>query len=58
MVESFQVVQVTRYPPANAGDARDWGSVPGSGRSSGEGKGAPRIMVSEHSENHSLSLNN
>ena len=50
MVESFQVVQVTRYPPANARDARDWGSVPGSGRSSGEGKGAPLIMVSEHSE--------
>ena len=24
MVESFQVVQVTRYPPANAGDARNW----------------------------------
>ena len=50
MVESFQVVQVTRYPPANAGDARDRGSVPGSGRSSGEGKGTPLIMVGEQSE--------
>ena len=26
---------------ANAGDARDSGSIPGSGRSSGEGNGSP-----------------
>ena len=28
-------------PPANAGDARDKGSIPGSGRSPGEGNGNP-----------------
>ena len=27
--------------PASAGDARDTGSIPGLGRSSGEGKGIP-----------------
>ena len=27
--------------PANAGDARDTGSIPGSGRSPGEGDGNP-----------------
>ena len=27
--------------PANAGDARDAGSIPGSGRSPGEGNGNP-----------------
>ena len=27
--------------PANAGDARDLGSIPGSGRSPGEGNGNP-----------------
>ena len=30
-----------KNPPANAGDARDVGSIPGSGRSSGEGNGNP-----------------
>ena len=28
---------VVKYPPANAGDIRDMGSIPGSGRSLGEG---------------------
>ena len=28
---------VVRYPPADAGDARDVGSIPGSGRSPGGG---------------------
>ena len=28
-------------PPVNAGDLRDAGSIPGSGRSPGEGKGNP-----------------
>ena len=28
---------VVKNPPANAGDARDTGSIPGSGRSHGEG---------------------
>ena len=32
---------VVKNLPANAGDARDTGSVPGSGRSSGEGNGNP-----------------
>ena len=30
-----------KNPPTNAGDARDTGSVPGWGRSSGEGNGNP-----------------
>ena len=30
---------VVKNPPANAGDIRDTGSVPGSGRSDGEGNG-------------------
>ena len=29
-----------KNPPANAGDARDVGSIPGSGRSSGRGNGS------------------
>ena len=33
------VAQVVNNPPANAGDARDVGSIPGSGRSPGEGNG-------------------
>ena len=32
---------VVKNPPANAGDARDVGSIPGSGRSPGEGNGNP-----------------
>ena len=36
-----QVVLVVRNPPASAGDARDMGSVPGSGRSPGGGHGIP-----------------
>ena len=34
-----QVVLVVKNPPANAGDLRDSGSVPGSGRSPGRGHG-------------------
>ena len=30
---------VVENPPANAGDVRDVGSIPGSGRSPGEGNG-------------------
>ena len=30
---------VVKNPPANAGDARDGGSIPGLGRSPGEGDG-------------------
>ena len=35
------VVLVVKNPPANAGDIRDTGSVPGSGRSPGGGHGNP-----------------
>ena len=34
-----QVALVVKNPPANAGDARDGGSIPGSGRSSGGAHG-------------------
>ena len=32
---------VVKNPPANVGDARDTGSIPGWGRSPGEGNGNP-----------------
>ena len=32
---------LVKNPPANAGDARDVGSIPGLGRSPGEGSGNP-----------------
>ena len=35
------VALVVKNPPANAADTRDAGSIPGSGRSSGEGNGNP-----------------
>ena len=35
------VVLVVKNPPANAGDKRDMGSIPGLGRSFGEGNGNP-----------------
>ena len=36
-----QVVLVVKRPPANAGDLRDTGFIPGSGRSPGGGHGNP-----------------
>ena len=36
-----QVVLVVKNPPANAGEARDAGSIPGLGRSLGGGNGNP-----------------
>ena len=36
-----QVVLVVKNPPANAGDLRDAGSIPGWGRSPGGGNGNP-----------------
>ena len=36
-----QVALVIKNPPANAGDTRDTGSIPGSGRSPGGGLGNP-----------------
>ena len=35
------VALVVKNPPANAGDIRDAGSIPGSGRSPGGGHGNP-----------------
>ena len=35
----FPGSEVVKNLPANAGDARDMGSIPGSGRSPGEGNG-------------------
>ena len=32
---------MVKNPPANEGDIRDMGSIPGSGRSPGEGNGNP-----------------
>ena len=36
-----QVVLTVKNPPANAGDVRELGSIPGSGRSPGGGNGNP-----------------
>ena len=36
-----QVARVVKNPPVNAGDIRDVGSIPGSGRSPGGGHGSP-----------------
>ena len=36
-----QIAVVIKYPPANVGDARDMGLIPGLGRSPGEVKGNP-----------------
>ena len=35
------MVPVVKHPPANAGDVRDVGSIPGSGRSPGGGHSNP-----------------
>ena len=40
-VGASQVVSVVKNPSANAGDRRDAGSVPGSARSPGGGRGHP-----------------
>ena len=36
-----QVALVVKNPTANAGDTRDMGSIPGLGRSPGQGNGNP-----------------
>ena len=41
VIRASQMVLVGKNPPANAGDARDMGSIPGSGRPSGGGNGNP-----------------
>ena len=38
---SSQAALIVKNPPASAGDIRDVGSIPGSGRSPGEGNGNP-----------------
>ena len=40
-VLASQVAPVVKNPPANAGDTRDMGSIPGLGRAPGEGNGNP-----------------
>ena len=40
-----QVAQVVKTPPANAGDTRDKGLIPGSGRSPGGGNGTPSSIL-------------
>ena len=40
-VVAFQVVLVAKNLPTNAGDIRDMGLIPRSGRSPGEGHGNP-----------------
>jgi len=39
LIRASQVALVVRSPPANAGDIRDSGSIPGWGSSPGEGNG-------------------
>ena len=39
--QASEVALVVKNPPANAGDVRDVGSIPGSGSSPGEGHGNP-----------------
>ena len=41
ILQASQVALVVKNPPANAGDIRDAGSIPGSGRSPGGGHGNP-----------------
>ena len=40
-MRASQVAQVVKKPPANAGDVRDMGLIPGLGRSPGGGHGNP-----------------
>ena len=40
-----QVMLVVKFLPANAGDIRDTGSIPGSGRSLGGGHGIPSSVL-------------
>ena len=40
-IRAFLVAQMVKNPPANTGDMRDMGSIPGLGRSPGGGHGNP-----------------
>ena len=42
-LESFPLALLVKNPPAKAGDARNEGSIPRSGRSSGEENGKPLL---------------
>ena len=42
---AFQVVLVVKNLPANAGDIRDTGLIPGSGRASGGELGSPSSIL-------------
>ena len=44
LLRASQVAQVVKNPPANTGDARGVGSIPGSGRFPWAGNGTPRSM--------------
>ena len=46
---SSQAALVVKDPPASAGDIRDVGSIPGSGRYPGEGHGNPLQYCMENS---------
>ena len=41
VMSPVEVVPVVKNPPASTGDIRDMGSIPGLGRSPGEGNGTP-----------------
>ena len=41
VMSTVEVVPVVKNPPASTGDIRDMGSIPGLGRSPGEGNGTP-----------------
>ena len=41
LLRAFQLALVVKILPANVGDIRDTGSIPGSERASGEGHGSP-----------------
>ena len=45
LVRAFQVALVVKNLPANAGDLRDEGSIPGLGRSPGEGHGISPVFL-------------
>ena len=45
MYWAFQLALVIKNSPANAGNVRDAGSIPGPGRSPGGGHGNPSILA-------------
>ena len=58
VMPASQVELVVKNPPVNAGDIRDAGSIPGLGRSLGEGNGNPlQYSYLENSVDNSMELN-